>query len=116
MAVTLYILREDGEKVMYDGPCRCPSNDVIDHMCEHITKRCQELAPCKITLRTYIYEGESTVPGQNELTYDPSIDKPDTLKMFMEHLKPHYWDHIMNIYVTDSKGVQTDFEFEEFDM
>ena len=116
MAVDLYILRENGEKVMYDGPCRSPSNDVIDDMCEYITKRCQELAPCKITLRTYIYEGKSTVPGLNELEYDPSVDQPDKLKMYMEHLKPHYWDHILNIYVTDAKGVQTDFEFEDFEM
>lgn len=116
MSATLYILHENGEKVMYDGPCRSASNKIIDGMCEYITKRCEELAPCKITLRTYIYEGKSMVPGPNELMYDPSTDGPDKLMMFMDHLKPHYWDHILNIYVTKPNGDQTDFEFEVLDL
>lgn len=116
MAVTLYILRENHDKVMYDGPCRSPSHEIIDHMCEYVTKRCEELAPCKITLRTYIYEEKSTVPGPNELVYDPSTDDRSKLVEFMEHLKPHYWDHLMNIYVTKPNGETTDFEFEDMDL
>ena len=118
MSVTNYILRENGEKVMYDGPCRCPSREAIDDMCRYISERCEELAPCNITIRDLVYgdTGEHTVPGSRELYYDPAIDSQTKLTIFMEHLKPHYFDHILNIYVTDQSGNTTDFEFEDMDL
>ena len=116
MAVTLWILRHNGEPIFKFGPSRytVDSEDkaLIDYVCNEIHKH----PGCKVSLNHTWYEGKPSISGKVAMDYNGPQDNRK-LRYMMKRQCRWFWTHVYNIFVDSPKGRRIiDFELEYIDL
>lgn len=121
MAVTLYILRQDGDPVLKFGPCRCTSDDEEKSLVTHVCNEIKKHGECSVKLNASFYFDKKGVrhnyiPGRQEMCYRGKEDNRK-LRNYISRLRRYFWCNLFNIYVETPTGTRLiDFEFEYIDM
>ena len=116
MAVTLWILRQDGEPIFKFGPSRYTSSDedksLVDYVCAEIRKH----PGCKVSLNHTWYEGKPSISGKLSMVYRGKEDNRKLHYLIKKQCR-WFWTHIYNIYVDAPNGKRIiDFELEDIDL
>jgi hypothetical protein len=121
MAVTLYILRQDGDPVLKFGPCRCTSDDEEKSLVTHVCNEIKKNPECSVKLNASYYfdkkgKRHNYIPGRQEFFYRGKEDNKK-LYAYINRLRRYFWCNLFNIYVESPCGNRIiDFEFEYIDI
>ena len=116
MAVTLWILRHNGEPILKFGPSRYTTDSeeklLVDYVCKEIYKH----PGCKVSLNHTWFKDRPSISGKVAMEYNGQQDNRK-LRYMMNRQCRWFWTHVNNISVVSHNGRRIiDFKLEYIDL